>query len=415
LFSARPQDRANYFKALLEVTDLEAFRNAVAALEPRAVPPDLPVLAELGKAAAVTEASRLLSGFQTGISVPALPEIAKALDAALVAVIEATGGIVPTNMEGRITALDEILAEKRAAAFPVKGFDKAPLGSWLPPAVAQFEKLETYVTERGKVDEEVRRLTSFFKEALALPAIAAAHTPIDCPLCAAPASLTPNRIAFIGARVADTESFRNSEKEAKDALSQLENSVQVLAAQATAALPRFFVYPSKARRLKGFRLERISVLLAGGEELTTPWLVALRVMARRYAALGAAIRELEGGLAPSRTDIAALTDPGRLQGLFRACSDTYSEFADALSAYLPAEKAVAEQLKAVIDGVSHTGGWPELIDLARNPAALRVALVQRAAHASLQTELSQALRQIDRGNEIVLEEKFGDLSRGVQD
>lgn len=415
LFSARPQDRANYFRALLEVTDLEAFRNAVAALDPWAAPPDLPVLLQLGKAAAVPQANRLLSGFQTGSLVPTLPDITKALDAALVAVITATDGIVPTGIEGRIAALDDILAEKRAAAFPVRGFDKAPLGSWLPPAVAQFDKLGIYVTERDKVDEEVRRLTSLFKEALALPAVATAHTPIDCPLCAAPASLTPARIASIAARVADTESFRNAEKEAKDALGQLESSCQALAAQASAALPRFFVYPSKARRLKGFRLERISALLPDGEELTAPWLVALRTMARRYAQLAAAIRVLQAGLAPSRADIAALIDPGRLQWLFRVCSDTYSEFADALSAYLPREKAVAEQLKAVIDGESQTGGWQELIDLARNPAALRAALVQRAADAALQTELSHALKQIDRGNEIVLEEKFGDLSRGVQD
>src|SRR6266478_539522 len=32
LFSIRPQDRATYFKAILEVTDLETFRAAVAAL-----------------------------------------------------------------------------------------------------------------------------------------------------------------------------------------------------------------------------------------------------------------------------------------------------------------------------------------------------------------------------------------------
>jgi hypothetical protein len=33
LFPAKPQDRTGYFKALLEVTDLDEFRNAVAALE----------------------------------------------------------------------------------------------------------------------------------------------------------------------------------------------------------------------------------------------------------------------------------------------------------------------------------------------------------------------------------------------
>ena len=413
LFSARPQDRANYFKALLEVTDLEAFRNAVAALEPRAAPPDLPALAQLGKATAVPQASRLLSGLQTRVPVPALPEITKALDAALGAVIIAAGGTAPADTDGRIKVLDEILAEKRTAAFPVKGFDKEPLGTWPAPAVAQFEKLATYVTERGKVDEETRRLTSLFKEALALPALAAAQAPVDCPLCAAQASLTPERITAIRARVTDTESFRKAEREAQDAIGQLESSVQALAAQASAALPRFFVYPSKARRLKGFRVERIHALLSGSQELTAPWLAALRAMARRYAQLSVVIRELQAGLASCRAEIGALTDPGRLQELFRACSENVSHFSAAILVHLPAEKAVADQLKAVIDAESQTGGWQELIDLARDAAALCAALAQRAAHAALQMEVSQALKQIDKGNETVLEEKFGDLSKSV--
>ena len=178
-----------YFKALLEVTDLDAFRNAVAALEAQAALPDLPVLAQLGKAAAVPQASRLLSGLQTRMPVPALPEITKALDAALAAVIAAAVRTVPANTSGRITALNRDFAEKRTAAFPVKGFDKAPLGTRPAPATAQFERLANYLAERGKVDEEIRRLTSLFKEALALPAVAAAHAPIDCPLCAAQVSL----------------------------------------------------------------------------------------------------------------------------------------------------------------------------------------------------------------------------------
>ena len=47
LFSARPQDRATYFKAVLEVTDLEAFRTAVTALEPGLKHPGAPVLGKL--------------------------------------------------------------------------------------------------------------------------------------------------------------------------------------------------------------------------------------------------------------------------------------------------------------------------------------------------------------------------------
>jgi DNA repair exonuclease SbcCD ATPase subunit len=52
LFSARPQDRADYFKALLEVTDVEAFRNVAAGLGANLIPPsDPPILEKLGTAA----------------------------------------------------------------------------------------------------------------------------------------------------------------------------------------------------------------------------------------------------------------------------------------------------------------------------------------------------------------------------
>ena len=138
-------------------------------------------------------------------------------------------------------------------------------------------------------------------------------------------------------------------------------------------------------------------------------------MARHYAQLAAAIRKLQAGLAPIRDDIGVLTDPGGLQELARACQENVSHFAAAISAYQPAEKALTDQLKAVIDAESQTGGWQELIDLTSDPAGLRSALAQRAAHAALQTEISQALKQIDKGNETVLEEKFGDLSKSVLD
>jgi len=60
LFSARPQERATYFKAVLEVTDLEVFRGVVAALEADVKAPDDPALTRLNAAAAVPDAAPLL-------------------------------------------------------------------------------------------------------------------------------------------------------------------------------------------------------------------------------------------------------------------------------------------------------------------------------------------------------------------
>ena len=41
-------------------------------------------------------------------------------------------------------------------------------------------------------------------------------------------------------------------------------------------------------------------------------------------------------------------------------------------------------------------------------------MIDRAAHEQIGRELAQALRQFDKGNEAVLEDKFGELSDGVQ-
>ena len=73
-----------------------------------------------------------------------------------------------------------------------------------------------------------------------------------------------------------------------------------------------------------------------------------------------------------------------------------------------------ELLTAVIDAASDTAGWQDLIDLAHDPDGLRATLIERHARTALQQELSQALAQIDKGNEKVLDDKFADLSDGIQ-
>jgi hypothetical protein len=53
IFSVRPQDRATYFKALLEITDLDDVRNDIAALTEQLKLPDDPLLAKFDNCAAV--------------------------------------------------------------------------------------------------------------------------------------------------------------------------------------------------------------------------------------------------------------------------------------------------------------------------------------------------------------------------
>lgn len=289
LFSARPQDRATYFKALLEVTDLDAFRNTVAGLEVGVKSEEPQALAKLRNAMAIPEAARFLARLQP--KPPPLAEVENILVGALGLVIATAGEVPPSGFPERIEKIESILADKRAKTFPLRAFGRAALQAWKPLAPEHLEALKSYAAERAKVDEETRKLTALFKEALALPAVAGATDAIECPRCATEAALTSGRIAIIRARVADTESFRTAEANAKTVLAQLQGSLEPLEENITSSLPPLIVFPSSARRKRGFHIERIRALLgADAPALIEPWLAALRTLVRAWRSLLAHVR-----------------------------------------------------------------------------------------------------------------------------
>src|SRR5712691_3114819 len=413
LFSARPQDRATYFKAVFEVTDLEAFRTAVAALDADLRASVDPVLGRLDAAAVISEASLHLAPLKARVQT--VPEIVKAVAAAMAALITAAGETAPASTAERIAKLEDVLADRRSKAFPVKGFDKQPLGTWTPPPPNAFTALATYVTERGKVDEETRCLTALFEQALILPSVADATEAIDCPLCATEDALTPERVGFIRERLKDTENFRGAEAAARKALDEMATAVEAGRKAVDEALPKFMVYPSKLRRERGFRVERIRKLLgAEAEAAIGSWLAE----ARRIARLRSALRRVAGppltAIEGYRLGLDTLTDETTLQHGVEAFGSALKQLPLALPAYLTAEKPVADGIRGVADAASQTTGWQQLIDLAKDPDGLRAALNEKSIHEEAQKELAQALKKIDKGNEEVLDGKFQELSANVE-
>jgi hypothetical protein len=180
LFSARPQERASYFKALLEVGDLETFRGEVASLQDGLNADGNPHISKLAAAAAIAAAALHLKPLLTKPAGAAA--MRDALSAAMAKVIEAGGAAPPDAFDQRLTALEVLLGDKRAQTFPMKAFERIPVPPWAVPPEAQFAKLSHYIAERAKIDEETRRLTSLFREALAIPGLKHASDPVACPL-----------------------------------------------------------------------------------------------------------------------------------------------------------------------------------------------------------------------------------------
>ena len=414
LFSARPQDRATYFKKLLEVTDLEEPRGAVAALDARFKPDDNDrQWIRLAAAAAIENAGPLLAALKTAAPAPA--DLAAAIDGAITAILTAAGHPLPTTDAERLAALEALLLERRTKTFPVDGFNRRPLAHWTKPAQGEWDKLDTYLAERETVEEETRRLTALFREALAIPAVDTATQPIDCLLCGTEGSLTPERIALIRTRAQETEDFQAAETAAIDTLRSLAASARTSDRTAASACPRFLAMHSRERRQKGFRVERIRTLLElDASAVIDPWLKALRNLARVRAIVGTTAKALTAEVDGYVEKPDTLHDPQPLRTCFSNAATAYTDFAAQLELYADAETALLERFTAVIDAASDTGDWQKLIDLARDQDALRASLIERQAQAALQRELNAAVRQIDRGNEKVLDDKFVDLSGGIQ-
>jgi hypothetical protein len=141
---------------------------------------------------------------------------------------------------------------------------------------------------------------------------------------------------------------------------------------------------------------------------------ALRRLMRGSAGLAASVNTLAMLIGPCAANPEALTDANPIKTGFANVVAAHNLFVKALKEYDPLEKAVGNVLKAIVDAESKTAGWQELIDLARDQANLRSALIDQSAHEKLAKEIKQALKQIDTGNENVLDKKFEDLSEGVQ-
>ena len=414
LFSARPQDRATYFKTILEVTDLEELRQPVAALAADFKPDDEDRnWARLTSIGAIKEAGPFLAPFKT--TVPAPIDLAAAIEGAITAILTESGTAIPNTTADRLAALEALLLNRRAKTFPIDGFDRKQLADWSAPPLDEWDKLDSYLAERKKIQEETRRLTALFREALAIPAVDTATQPIDCLLCGTEDGLTPARIAHIRAQLRETAVFQVAEKASIATLRRLAASARAVEEAVTAACPRLLASSSWARRPGGFPVERIRALLGpNAAPAIDPWRIALRNLADARTGIDAIAKALKAEIADYVDNSDALDDPQPLKTRFREATTAYNGFAALLKSYAAAEEALLKQLTPVIDAASETAGWQELLDAASEQDALRASLIERHARATLQKELKAALRQIDRGNEKVLDDKFGDLSDGIQ-
>ncbi len=414
IFSVRPQDRATYFKALLEVTDLDDLRNDIAALASESTPSDAQVLAKFDTCAVILSLNSSVGSLRT--TIPHLAATTAKINDGAQALIISAGEPVPHGSEERLATIERILTERRAKTFPVKSFQRAELPGWNAPAATAWSSIDTYLAERKKVAAETRRLVALFDEALKLPPIAAISEPLDCPLCATENGLTIKRVQLIRDHVENTKDFKKAEAAAKATLMQFLASASALIDAAEAVVPQYLQQPAKQRRDAGFTLEKLRSLIdVRAGELVPPWLAQVRPLKKAARRLKKGAQELRTLIEQQMGDLETALDKTALRAAFDLVESLRVVLANAIEAYKTPEQSVRSTLNQILDTQSDTAGWQDFLDIAKQPAALRTALIERKARATVSKELEAALKQIDQAKEQVLDDKFSEYSGSIQD
>ena len=410
LFTARPADRSSYFKALLEATDLDAFREEVAALDDHLTAPDDPLLEKLEKAQAIPVAVPLF----LLEDLTDLKTLQKVFGAAAGALLKLEGVPVPATLAEKIDSLEEQLDAKRSKTFPLELFGRSQFRAFTAPNHNDWKKLEDYITERNKIDEQTRNLTALFKTLLKIPAVSDADQPQDCPVCETEDALTPERIQAIRDTIATSDAFVQAEADALTVLRKIQSNLVNLQDNLNSVLPKFLRGDPGQRRAVGFTIDRINTLLGDEDQaLVVSWTATLLPLLRTHRNLMAqsvAVKNSVDGLvaAPSK-----LEDLESFKSQITALQVSESALSAAETEYKNAVQPLYDSLKSVIDSQGDTAGWEEFIELARDLPALRESVVEQTVRVKAKSEIDTALKQIDKAIEAVLDKKFALLTVAI--
>lgn len=408
--SARPSDRLAYFKALLELADLDALASGVGVavnkitVVPTAVEGDMATcLADSGLADALAPLRDDATSATTTASVTAAIGVAiRALGEE-----EASGDNGVLDGSGRLEAALDRLDERR--------FDFA---AWRPGAdrpalpASDLVAIESYSELATRIDAETGRLTALVEAVLAVPAYATLAAPTDCPVCGTEAALTPQRVEVLRTRLSETDSFRGAQRRARAAVDELFGHLARATSTVAAATPA--VAAATEAEVETARTSLARIL--DREVDLTPTMAAA-------SALGPVVDAARASLAAATTAVKAVRariDEGRPAETANAVDATavavahVDEVAAHRAAFLDAATAVLTPAREALATQSGSSAYRALVRLARDCDGLIVARRRRAATDAVRAEYAAALRDIERAKLAVFNAKFAGMSDEIK-
>ena len=416
--SAKPGDRSDYFKAILEVADLEVVRSEVSRLigEREAIPRDR-LLLLLRDAAAVTTFATALDPLRRS-SDPAA--VGDALRTACHAVAPPpTADETDEPLTKAAIRLRQALRKRQELVLPIEdllspapnsaGDEADDDGARNEPAAQLRAAVRQYEERLVAVDTAVAEVLPLLQAALQVPQVTGIDEqhPAECPLCMTADALTAARVASVRTQVAEHQQPSAAGALMQEQLRGLLGQTKALADSVARAVPAAARWSAEARTAHAAACVRLGAsegqlqpVLAGADELAVHAGRARKAEHRAQQALSDLIPEV-GRLhaLPAEHLDAAATELGNLTLVSASARRLHTENASR------AETLVAV-VRPQLEAGSDTAAWASVAELAEHPAEVATALRKHTQRTAATARLKQAAKRIDAAVQVVLDQRL---------
>ncbi len=418
--SAKPGDRSDYFKAVLEVADLDVVRSEINRLisEREATRRDR-LLLLLRDAAAVTT-------FATALDPLRRSSDPTAVDTALRAACHAaapppTPADADEPLTEAATRLRQGLHRRQEMVLPIQDIaSPEPAasagagagdddGARNDPAGQLLTAVRQYEDRLLAVDTTVAQVLPLLQAALQVERVTGIDEqhPVECPLCLTADALTAARVASIRAQVADQQQLSAAGARMQEQLRGLAGQAQAVAASVARAVPAAARWPAEVRTARAAASVRLGAIegqlqsvLAGVDELAEFASKARDAEHRAQQAVSALVSEAGRlhALPADHLDVAvtALRELTAVSASARLVHSGKASRAETLIA------VVRPQLEAGSD----TAAWASVAELAEHPTEVAAALREHSQRTAATARLKQAGKQIDAAVQTVLDQRL---------
>ncbi len=404
--SAKPSDRADYFKGLLGVQDLDLLGELVSAQAAKLQSVPGEVILKLRRLSSLDGLSSLAADIES--SDLSATEVEKHLGTAVATALGGIGEEVDPaeGLTGQSARLHEALESRRERTFPVNDYS---VGADVPELLDQpFAELRAY-SELGKeVDTEVESLRSVFEAVLAIPAVAHGDHALDCPVCESRQALTTERVAAMRAQVAESKDLRRSQAVARNELEACLAGLTALEGASSRLLPAATGLEESVVSGR----ESVVEDLIGSIDLHRSALQTVTPLAEVKAEIDQALKDLRAAFDEAKKAIARAeaVDVKNLTGLVTAAQNAIKAALAPRLSCVDAMEALLTPIRESVDKRQGLSQWRELVELAGSAQTLCAALKDARAIANVRKELQEAQRQIDTAKLQVFNDKFQGMS-----